>query len=113
MNSDYSILLLQIHFEDEELRDAIHHLNEFLEKENLKKLRLVLSNSRDEGELEVGLGIHLLSKLAGKAFTSTKKSLRSCPCGCPEKLQSTEKMWIGKILYTVPHVLLIGIRTSK
>lgn len=85
----------EIDLDCEIVRKAIDHLNNFFKKDNLMKLEKVLDNSRDEAELEIGLGIHLISKLAGKASTNTSKSKCPCPCGCGEFLQGNEKMWIG------------------
>ncbi|XP_060568071.1 uncharacterized protein LOC132726733 [Ruditapes philippinarum] len=85
----------KIDFSNTGIKKAIEHLNRFLTDTNLNALREVIKKSRDEGELEVGLGIHLISKLAGKAYTSKQKSFRSCPCGCKEKLPDNETMWIG------------------
>ncbi|XP_053399926.1 uncharacterized protein LOC123542144 isoform X2 [Mercenaria mercenaria] len=85
----------QLDFKDKKVCDAIQNLNAFLEKENLESLRIVLRKSRDEGELEIGLGIHLFTKLAGKAATNKRKSLRKCPCGCLENISGEENMWIG------------------
>ncbi|XP_045179256.2 uncharacterized protein LOC123538902 isoform X2 [Mercenaria mercenaria] len=84
-----------ITFDDNKMKEALKHLNSFLEEDNIERLKKVLQQSRDEGELEVGLGIHLFSMLMGEAYTSKKKSLRSCPCGCQEKLLENENMWIG------------------
>ncbi|XP_045165811.1 uncharacterized protein LOC123529510 isoform X2 [Mercenaria mercenaria] len=84
-----------INFDDEKIKEALKHLNSFLEEENLDRLKKVLQRSRDGGELEIGLGIHLFSKLIGNAYTSRKKSLLSCPCGCLERLAGHENMWIG------------------
>ena len=90
------MLVFQIDFDDKKIKEALEHLNSFLKEENLDKLKKVLGQSRDEGELEIGLGIHLFSKLMGKSYTSKEKSLQSCPCGCQEKLLDHERMWIGK-----------------
>jgi hypothetical protein len=63
-----------------------------------------LQLSRDEGELEIGLGVHLFSKLMGEAYTSREKNLESCPCGCKEKLLDLQYMWIGMFQSTLKSI---------
>lgn len=84
-----------INFSDKKLKKALEYLNAFLDKTNLDRLKEVLEKSRDEVELRIGLGIHLISRLAGEAYTSRKTSIPVCPCGCQEKLPDHENMWIG------------------
>ncbi|XP_060590903.1 uncharacterized protein LOC132745909 isoform X2 [Ruditapes philippinarum] len=86
---------IKIDFNDKNIKKALKHLNSFLEEENLDKLRKVLQLSREECELEIGLGVHLFSKLMGEAYTSREKNLERCPCGCQEKLLDLQYMWIG------------------
>ena len=90
------MFIFQIDFDSYMVTEAIGRLNAFFEKDNLLKLEKVLDTSIDEAELEIGLGIHLISKLAGKAYTNTRKCNYKCPCGCGEFLQGNDKMWIGQ-----------------
>ncbi|XP_053400103.1 uncharacterized protein LOC123557770 [Mercenaria mercenaria] len=79
----------------DEAKETIKQLNNFFAKDNLLQLEKVLEKSRDKAELEIGLGIHIISKLAGIACTCENKSKLSCPCGCGQYLQGNDKMWIG------------------
>lgn len=76
--------------------DALKKLNSFFEEENLKNFRSVLQNFKDEGELQTGIGIHLFAKLTGRSSTTKGKAVKNCPCGCSEKLEGSDRMWIGR-----------------
>lgn len=88
---DHEVVDLQ----SDEVTEAMKNLNNFLNKDNLHCLFKVLESSRDEGDLEIGLGIHLISKLTGNAFTRRWKAQRDCICGCTEKLGASDEMYIG------------------
>ena len=52
-----------------------------------------------EEEITVGIGVHLLSKLAGSAYISEKfrKNNLKCPCGCQSESLSFSAMYIGNV----------------
>jgi hypothetical protein len=88
--------IFQIDFDSKVVAEAICRLNTFFDKDNLWKLEKVLNTSSDDAELEIGLGVHMISKLAGKASTNRSKCNYICPCGCGQLLQGNDKMWIGQ-----------------
>ena len=81
-------------------RDALSRLNRCLDEDNLAALRKIQKmKNLSEDQIVVGIGIHLIQKLSGKAETNYKKSLMNCPCGCSGKLYNGEKMFIGNLKY--------------
>ena len=83
-------------------RDALYRLNKCLEEDNLAALsKIQKMKNLSEDQIVVGIGIHLIQKLSGKAETNKKKSLMKCPCGCRGKLCNGEKMFIGNLKYLV------------
>jgi hypothetical protein len=78
---------LQLDCEFDEFEEALRRLNsDFFAASNLNSLKKVLKESKKEEDLEVGLGIHLISKLAGTVSTNCSKSQIKCPCGCQQQV---------------------------
>ena len=91
-----ALVILQVDLQSDEVTEALNNLNNFLNRDNLHCLFKVLENSRDKVDLEIGLGIHMIEKLTGNAFTNRGKAQRECVCGCTEKLGASDEMYIGK-----------------
>ena len=81
-------------------RDALSRLNRCLEEDNLAALsKIQKMKNLSEDQIVVGIGIHLIQKLSGKAETNYKKSSMKCPCGCSGKLDNGGKMFIGNLKF--------------
>jgi hypothetical protein len=90
--------LFQIDFDDPALQRPFKLLLECLEEDNLKKLDTIWNmNKISEKQLLVGVGVHLIKKLTGEAYTTEDRACEVCPCGCGGKLDTTA-MCIGKLV---------------
>ena len=88
--------MLQVDPDSVEFKRALRRLNKCIEKKNLDAL-WTIQQKKDlkEEDIVVGIGNHLISKLAGRALTNKAKSQLNCPCGCSAKLEYGEKTYIG------------------
>ncbi|XP_060552716.1 uncharacterized protein LOC132713995 [Ruditapes philippinarum] len=88
----------EINFDDQALQRPFQLLLECLEEDNLKKLETIWNmNKISEKQLLVGVGVHLIKKLTGEAYTTEDRACEVCPCGCGGKLDTTA-MCIGKLV---------------
>ena len=78
---------------------ALGRLNDCLQTTNLDAINKIQEKKDHlkEDDIVVGVGNHLVAKLAGRAVTSKARSKLKCPCGCVDKPE-VGKMYIGKIL---------------
>ena len=88
--------MLQVDPNSVEFKRALGRLNKCIEKKNLDALWTIQQKEDlKEEDVVVGIGNHLISKLAGRALTNKAKSQLNCPCGCSVKLEYGEKTYIG------------------
>ena len=88
--------MLQVDPDSVEFKRALRRLNKCIEKKNLDALwRIQQKKDLKEEDIVVGVGNHLISKLAGRTLTNKAKSQLNCPCGCSAKLEYGEKTYIG------------------
>ena len=84
----------------DEFRKALERLNNTLAQENIDALKSIKkrgdAKKLSEEDILVAVGFHLIQKLSGEATTSVKRSNTICPCGCTEKLEGNNFMYIGK-----------------
>ena len=84
----------------EEFNMALQRLNNTLDPKNIAALKDIKkkgdAKKLSKEQILVGVGIHLIQKLSGKAATSVKRSKTKCPCDCQEQLEGNELMYIGK-----------------
>ena len=93
--------LFQVDIASGPFKAALQKLNDCLQPENLDAILKIQQRQRMENDeikeedILVGIGIHIIAKLSGKAVASREKSLHKCPCGCNKNLQVGDKMYIG------------------
>ena len=49
-----------------------------------------------EDQIVVDIGVHLIKKLTGKVLSSPARCAIKCSCGCDEKFDEQQKMFIVK-----------------
>ena len=100
--------MLQVDPNSVEFKQALRRLNKCIEKKNLDAL-WTIQQKRDlkEEDIVVGVGNHLISKLAGRTLTNKAKSQLNCPCGCSAKLEYGEKTYIGTLDLYFMHCIYV------
>ena len=101
--------MFQVHTSCDDFCSALANLNQTLAEENLAALQKIQKLAAKKGDLTedqilVGLGVHLIKKLTGRALTNRKKSGIECPCGCKETLEFSRNMYIGKAHFQLMHI---------
>ena len=107
-----SVCLFQVHTNCDDFCSALANLNQTLTEENLAALQKIQKLAAKKGDLTedqilVGLGVHLIKKLTGRALTNWKKRGIECPCGCKETLEFSRNMYIGKAHFQLMHIDLL------
>ena len=90
------LLCFQVDITSELFKDALKRLNETVKKENIAALKKIQEMTLSEDQIVVGIGVHVVKKLTGRAETTVKRSNMKCPCGCKGTLDYTPEMFIGK-----------------
>ena len=90
---------MQINIYSPHFQDAVKRLNDCFTEENLASIRKIGETKfSDEACITAALGIHIIKKLSGWAFTTEKVQEMQCVCGCRplpfEKLEDGN-MYIG------------------
>ena len=100
----FLLCLFQVHTNSDDFCKALANLNQTLSEENIAALQKI-QKQRDltEDQILVGVGVHLIKPLTGRALTNRKKSETKCPCGCEAKLEFSRKMYIGKAQFQFVH----------
>ena len=101
----------QVNTSSGEFKIALERLNEAVTEKNVAALKKIQEMSDpsipekdrlSEDQILVGIGVHLVKKLTGKGETTWKRSQIYCPCGCKEKLDYSDSMFIGKYILVIP-----------
>lgn len=107
----------------EEFLTALWRLNETLTEKNIEALKKIEKmtgpwvprNERlSDDQILVGIGVHLIKKLTGRAETTLKRSQIECPCKCGGKLDCSNHMYIGSedTLHGELDMLSMGVGVS-
>ena len=100
----FLLCMFQVHTNSDDFCNALANLNQALSEENLAALQKIQKQGDlTEDQILVGVGVHLIKQLTGKALTNRKKSETKCPCGCEAKLEVSRKMYIGKVQFQFMH----------
>ena len=103
--------MFQVNILSREFQNALKKLNDCFKEENMKSLFHIQEKSKgetnslgetdrlQENDILVGIGLHIIQKLAGEAATSPAKCKTDCPCGCLDLLKSNKDMYIGNTIF--------------